>query len=97
MNPAARLSVALLLGLVLWLPSLSASMTGQIDLPVAAGRYLVALLLARVAVGLLARLIEAYAVQAKVVAEPAPTVEVDRPDPEASRLDDGVPTGAGLS
>ena len=60
MNPAARLSMALLTGLVLWLPTFAATMRGDVELPTAAFRYLLAFLLARVAVGLLARLIHTY-------------------------------------
>jgi hypothetical protein len=61
MNPSARLSVALLLALVVWLPSLNASMKGEIDLSVAAVRYLVAFLLARLAVNGVAKLLDTYA------------------------------------
>jgi hypothetical protein len=61
MNPAARLSVSLLLGLVLWLPTLSASLRGDLDLSAAATRYLLAFLLARVAVGGVVKLLEGYA------------------------------------
>jgi hypothetical protein len=61
MNAAARLSVALVLGLVLWFPSLSASLSGTIDLSTAAIRFLVAFLFARVAVGAVAWLFQAYA------------------------------------
>jgi len=60
MNPAARLSLALVAGLVLWLPTLSATLRGDVDLFEAAIRYLVGFLLARLAVGLLARLIHSY-------------------------------------
>ena len=62
MNPAARLSVALVTALVLWLPTLAATMRGDIDLIQAAVRYLVAFVLARVAVGGIARLIHSYSV-----------------------------------
>ena len=60
MNPSARLSIALLLALVLWLPTLSASLRGDVDLSVAAIRYLLAFLLARVAVSGVARLADTY-------------------------------------
>ena len=60
MNPAARLSVALLLGLALWLPSLGASMRGEIDMPTAALRFLVAFLFARVAVAGVSWLLDSY-------------------------------------
>ncbi len=54
MNPAARLSIALVVGLALWWPSFTACMRGTMDLPEAAIRYLVAFLFARVAVAFLA-------------------------------------------
>lgn len=94
MNPAARLSAALLVGLVLWLPSLSASMRGEIDLPEAAMRYLVAFLLARVAVGFLTRLVSTYAQTGD--GDAASVEDVTDPEPKRRRTD-GMPTTAGLS
>lgn len=61
MNPAAHLSLALVSGLVLWLPTLSATLRGDADLFAAAIRYLVGFVFAWVAIGLLARLIHSYA------------------------------------
>ena len=61
MNPAARLSVSLLVALLLWLPSLAATLRGELALPTAAGRYLLGFVLARLGIGLLARLVEGYA------------------------------------
>ena len=61
MNPAARLSTALLVGLALWLPTFSATMRGDVELHAAALRYLLAFLFARIAVGFLARLVHTYA------------------------------------
>jgi hypothetical protein len=69
---------------VLWLPTLSATMRGDTDLPEAAIRYLVAFTFARIAIGFLARLVTTYAV-----------VEDRREDVTPS--DDGIPTAAGLS
>ena len=92
MNPAARLSVALLLGLVLWLPTLTASMHGDIDLPAAALRYLVAFLFARMAVAGVARLLESYSVVADVEHEGSP---MGSDDDRGRRADDM--TAAGLS
>jgi hypothetical protein len=60
-NPSARLSVSLLLALALWLPTLGASLRGDVDLSTAAIRYLLAFLLTRVAVGGVVRLLEGYA------------------------------------
>lgn len=87
MNPAARLSAALLLGLVLWLPSLSACMRGAIDLPEAAIRFLVAFGLARLAVAFLHRMLATYSATAH---------HHDHHGHE-STTDDGVASPAGLS
>jgi hypothetical protein len=62
-NPAARLSMALLGGLALWLPSLSATLRGALDPSAAAVRYLAAFAFAYAAVWLLSRLVVAYATQ----------------------------------
>ena len=92
MNPAARLSVALVLGLVLWLPTLTASMHGQIDLPAAALRYLVAFLFARVAVAGVARLLESYTVVPDIEPEGPALASEDERRRRAEDL-----TAAGLS
>ena len=77
MNPAARLSTALLAGLVLWLPTFTATMRGDVELHVAALRYLLAFVLARVAVGCLARLVHTYSAADD---EGAPPMTDARPD-----------------
>lgn len=61
MNPAAQLSTSLLVALGLWLPSLSATLRGDLDLPTACTRYLLAFLLARLAIGGISRLFVTYA------------------------------------
>jgi hypothetical protein len=93
MNAAARLSVALVLGLVLWLPSLSASLDGTIDLSTAATRFLVAFLFARVAVGGVAWLFQAYAGGDDAAA----TTDVDVDDEVPGRRAEDVVNAAGLS
>ena len=71
MNPAARLSIALLVGLLLWLPTLSATMRGEVGLPASGVRYLVAFGLAQLALEGLSRLVQGYA----TAAEPADSSE----------------------
>jgi hypothetical protein len=66
MNAAAQLCAALVTALVLWLPSLTACLRGDIGLPNAALRYLAAYVVARIGIGILARLYESYAVDAAV-------------------------------
>jgi hypothetical protein len=56
----ARLSSALVLSLVLWLPSLSACLRGAIELEVAILRYGLAFVLARVGIGILSALMHSY-------------------------------------
>ncbi|MCU1485409.1 MAG: hypothetical protein JWN67_2155 [Actinomycetia bacterium] len=93
MNPSARLSVALVLGLVLWYPSLSASLRGEMDLPDAAIRYLVAFLFARVAVAGVSWLLHAYS--AVDEADDGPTDQATDDGP--LRRSDDVSAAAGLS
>jgi hypothetical protein len=93
MNPSARLSVALVLGLVLWYPSLSASLRGEIDLPDAAIRYLVAFLFARVAVAGVSWLLHAYSAGDEGTGGPTDEPTADGPH----RRSDDISTVAGLS
>jgi hypothetical protein len=67
-------------------------MHGQIDLPAAALRYLVAFLFARVAVAGVARLLESYS----VVAEVEPEGSMQGSDDDRRRRAEDV-TAAGLS
>jgi hypothetical protein len=71
MNPNTAFSLSLLVSLVLWLPSVLASLRGELDMPAAGLRYLAALTLSRVAVGGVARLLSAY----RSVAAGSPGVE----------------------
>lgn len=59
-HPATRLAASLVASLVLWLPSALACLRGDIDLPAAGLRYLAALALAKLTVGLLAHLVASY-------------------------------------
>ena len=72
MNPAGRMSIALLVGLLLWLPTLSATMRGDVGLPTSGVRYLVAFALVHVALEGLTRLVQGYAGAAE-------SAEVDSP------------------
>jgi hypothetical protein len=81
-NPAARLSAALLSALVLWWPTLSATMRGELGLAEGALRYLAAFLFARLAVEGLVLLFRHY----------APPVE----DDEVDHVDEGM-SSAGAS
>lgn len=72
MNPAAGLAVALVAALVLWLPSLSACLRGDTDLLTAALRYVAAFVAARLGVGIIGHLYEAYATDAARRARTAP-------------------------
>jgi hypothetical protein len=60
MNPNSAFSLSLLVSLVLWLPSVLASLRGDLDMTAAGLRYLAALTLSRFAVGGVARLLSAY-------------------------------------
>jgi len=60
-NPAARLSLALVVGLALSSPTLRACVRGDADVLTAAMRYLVAFVLSWVSIAGVARLFEAYA------------------------------------
>ena len=60
MNPNTVFSASLVTSLVLWFPSMQACLRGDLDLAPAGLRYVAALLVARLAVGGLARLVTAY-------------------------------------
>lgn len=60
MNPSARFSVALLVGLALWLPTLGPCLRGDVGLPAAGARYLVAFGFVSIALSALDRLIRGY-------------------------------------
>lgn len=60
MNPNTVFSASLVTSLALWFPSMQACLRGDLDLAPAGLRYLAALLVARLAWGGLARLVNAY-------------------------------------
>lgn len=63
MNPNAVFSASLVGSLVLWFPSMQACLRGDLDLTPAGLRYLAALTVSRLAMGFLARLVDAYRAQ----------------------------------
>jgi hypothetical protein len=77
-NPAAQMSAALLVALGLWFPSLTATLQGDLDLPAAAVRYLVAFLLVRLAIAGISRLFVTYALASFT----GPGAVIDVPDGE---------------
>lgn len=60
MNPNTVFSASLVTSLVLWYPSMQACLRGDLDLAPAGLRYLAALTASRLALGFLARLVNAY-------------------------------------
>ena len=63
MTPALRLAISLVLSLLLWLPTIPGALVAHEDPARIAGRYLIALILSRIGVGLVFRVINAYASQ----------------------------------
>ena len=91
MNPNTVFSASLITSLVLWFPSMQACLRGDLDLVPAALRYLVALLVSRLAWNGLARLVNAY--RAAQYPQPAASAE-GGPEPadqapHRRRSDDG--------
>ena len=72
MTPALRLALSLVVSLLVWLPTIPSALAHSEDPARIALRYLVALLVARIGVGIVFRIINAYHV------EPEPELE----DPE---------------
>lgn len=64
MTPALRFSFSLVLSLLLWLPTVPSSLSANADPAMIAVRYLVALIVARLGVGLVFRLVGGYAGEA---------------------------------
>ena len=87
MNPAARLSAALVAGLVLTLPAIDGSMHGDVDLASTAVRFLAAFMLSWAAFAAVARLVETYA--------SAPPPQAAPVEDHPRRRADDAPTTAG--
>jgi hypothetical protein len=98
-NPSARLSAALLLGLVLWLPTLGPCMRGDIGLPEAGVRYLVAFGFVSLALAALDRLIRAYSgvpgEDGVAMADGTDPEHLRRRDADGRFVDGMGPNGAG--
>jgi hypothetical protein len=90
MNPAARLSLALLSSLALSFPALSACLRGEVDLLSASMRYLVAFVLTWAGINAVAYLFESYS------AGTTTSVEAPGTDQPLRRADD-EPSTAGAS
>lgn len=87
MTPALRLSVSLVLSLLLWLPTVPSALAASEDPAMIALRYLVALLISRLGVGLVFRVVSGYA--GDVLAE-APQEEATTPSPASAAPADVV-------
>ena len=82
MTSALRLAISLVLSLVLWLLSLPAALAMDAGPEEIAVRYLIALLISRLGVGLVFRIVNGYAT--------ANHVEEEVPEPEAAEPEDAV-------
>jgi len=60
MNPYFVFSTSLFVALTLWMPSLAACLRGDLAFPMAAGRFTIAFLLTRIALGGISRLVFVY-------------------------------------
>ena len=82
MTAALRLAASLVVSLLMWLPTVPGALEVSEDPARLAGRYLLALLIARVGVGLVFRVVGAYATPE------APEEEPEEPPAQAA-ADDG--------
>ena len=60
MTPALRLAASLVVSLLMWLPTVPAALRAHEDPSRLGGRYLLALLVARIGVGIVFRVVKAY-------------------------------------
>ena len=94
MTPAFRLSISLVASLLLWVPTVPGAIASQEDPAHIALRYLLALVVSRVGVGLFFRVINAYAAahEAALAAEAAENEPVaeDDADPAFGRRREDV-------
>lgn len=72
MTPALRLAFSLVLSLLLWLPTVPGALTANEDPARIAIRYLLALIVSRIGVGLVFRIVNGYAAQVEAVEEESP-------------------------
>lgn len=102
MTAAIRLALTLVASLLLWLPMIPAALAGNESPESIALRYLLALVVARAGVGILIRVIGAYATPVLAELEAAPDDGEPEPEPEADaepvaprrRRDDDSPAQA---
>lgn len=102
MTSALRLAISLVLSLVLWLLTLPAALAMDAGPEEIAVRYLVALLIARLGVGLVFRIVNGYAAANHVVEEVPEREDTDGPGdlddaPYGRRRTDYTPPEAELS
>lgn len=92
MTSALRLAISLVLSLVLWLFTLPAALAADAGPEEIALRYLVALLVARVGVGIVFRIVHGYAAQVLAEAAEQEQEEADAAAAEAAE-DEDAPYG----
>ena len=96
MTPALRLSFSLVLSLLLWLPTVPSALAASEDPAMIALRYLVALVISRIGVGMVFRVVSGYAGEVLLateekespVAAPTPDSQPDGDRPARRREDD---------
>ena len=71
MHPHTKLTTSLVIATALWLPSFSATLAGDLDVLVAALRFVAAFVITQVAVGVLTYLYDSYRAANQPSAEPA--------------------------
>jgi hypothetical protein len=80
-TPALRLAFSLVLSLLVWLPTVPGALATSEDPARIAVRYLVALVISRLGVGLVFRIVNGYTVPAPEAALDPPETDVDDFDP----------------
>ena len=98
MTPALRLAMSLVVSLLLWLPSLPSAVAAEMPPEMIGLRYLLALIVSRIGVGLVFRIFNGYAADAEAEAdteEPHSTASPDSAEPVfGRRADDWVDVDA---
>ena len=88
MNPGIRLSLSLVASLLMWLPTVPGALAAGMAPEMIAGRYLLALVVARIGVGMLSRIISGYAASAEAEPEPEHVRDPHAPTPLSRRRED---------
>ncbi len=97
MTAALRLAFSLVASLLMWLPTVPAALEANEDPARLAGRYLLALLIARIGVGLVFRVVGSYVEPEEANGEdetPEAAIEEEE-QPAPRRRRDDLATGAG--